>query len=169
LIGIHPGARWHYRQWNKKKFAQLSDLISKTYGNVKIIFLQDIENNLTNEIIAMAELKPLSIKLSIGQMISFFEICDIFIGNDSGPAHLAAAIKKPAIVLFGPEDPVRFSPYGANCIVIHKKLPCNPCNQVKCIRPKNSCMDLITVDEVLKEIGKTINKIKFGKCSYLIA
>ena len=86
------------------------------------------------------------------------EICDIFVGNDSGLAHLATAVKTSTITLFGPEDPRKFSPYGNNCTVIYKKLPCSPCGQTECIRPENSCMDLITVDEVFEEIKKLISR-----------
>ena len=78
----------------------------------------------------------------------------IFIGNDSGIMHLAAAAGLPLVALFGPQSPVRFGPWGRRTRVIYKQFPCSPCRQKffeECEpspREKPACIEAITVDEV---------------------
>jgi heptosyltransferase-2 len=86
----------------------------------------------------------------------------IFVGNDSGIMHLAAAAGLPLVALFGPQSPVRFGPWGPNTRLIYKQYPCSPCRQKffrECEpspRGKPACIESITVDEV------------FGACRALL-
>ena len=74
----------------------------------------------------------------------------LFVGNDSGPLHLAAALGVPAVGLFGPSDPSLTAPcaYSPSSWLYHR-VECSPCDQRKCVRPGNPCMNAISVDEVL--------------------
>ena len=101
---------------------------------------------------------------------------NIFITNDSGPMHIAAALKVPMIAIFGPtniketapyvpqvsntnlsiEDSIMYSPYHS-CILLYKSLPCAPCKKRECPLKHHNCMKLITPQEV---ITHTINLLK---------
>lgn len=72
----------------------------------------------------------------------------LFIGNDSGPLHLASALGVQSIGLFGPAPPELTAPQSKHNFYFYEKVECSPCQQIDCIRPDNTCMDLIPVDEV---------------------
>lgn len=93
---------------------------------------------------------------TIGEMITVLKKCKIFISNDTGPMHIAAAQGVKTIGLFGPNISIRFGPYGKNNTALSHHLPCSPCINVHkaeipdCKDAK--CMKLINVEEVLKVI-----------------
>jgi heptosyltransferase-2 len=75
----------------------------------------------------------------------------LFLGSDSGIAHVAAACGTPQITLFGPQDPRRFKPWSNRATVLHKPVPCHPCKQKVCVVPHNPCVNLIFVEDVMRE------------------
>jgi len=83
--------------------------------------------------------------------------CTIFVGNDSGIMHLAAAAGIPMVALFGPQSPVKFGPWSDKSRVIYKSFACSPCRQkffTECKpseRQRPACIEAITVDEVFRE------------------
>ena len=85
----------------------------------------------------------------------------LYVGNDSGITHLAAALGTPTIALFGPTDPHRWAPVGRKVKVIRKDIPCSPCpDPAACERQKQHCLEQIPAEEVLLEIENmlTVNK-----------
>ncbi len=88
---------------------------------------------------------------SLPALAAFLSGCRLFIGNDSGVAHLAAAVDCPVVAIFGPSDPVTWSPRGQRVGIVYKKVDCSPCHRVK--RPEESCerscLDRIMVEDVL--------------------
>jgi heptosyltransferase-2 len=81
----------------------------------------------------------------------------LFVGNDSGVMHLAAAAGIPLVALFGPQSPVKFGPWSKRARVIYTQFPCSPCRQkffTECEpspRQKPACIEAITVDEAFQE------------------
>jgi len=91
--------------------------------------------------------------LNIGELIALIAGASIFVGNDSGPAHIAAALKVPCAVLFGPASSVRWSPWKAPSQLVQNFFACNPCAMYTCEafdEPK--CILSITVDQVIEAI-----------------
>jgi len=75
----------------------------------------------------------------------------LFVGCDSGPMHLAAALGTPVVALFGPADPRRTGPYGAGHRVVRVPPSCAPCNRRTCNAPRHACMEDIEVEHVLAQ------------------
>jgi lipopolysaccharide heptosyltransferase II len=73
----------------------------------------------------------------------------LFVGCDTGPMHVAAALETPVVALFGPADPRRTGPYGAGHRVVRVPPACAPCNRRTCNQPRHACMEDITVELVL--------------------
>jgi len=83
--------------------------------------------------------------------------CRVFVGNDAGPMHMAAAVGCPVVALFGPTDPAVWGPYGKQCHTIYKGLDCRECFHPGCSRGEMSCMKLISVDEVLQAVKPVLS------------
>ena len=97
-------------------------------------------------------------------MIEWLRHCDLMITNDTGPMHVAAALGKPLVALFGPTEPRRTGPYGQLENVLRIDLPCLPCFKSYCAwKNPNECLGTIspvTVFERVREvIGESIANI----------
>ena len=175
VVCIAPGAAESAksRMWPFNNYAELCDEIIDKY-NSKIIFTGDInEIDLVESIQKRMDNKGKTInaagKVTLNQLFYLIGKSDLFIGNDSGPLHIAAAQGVKTIGLFGPNLPVRFGPYGKKNIGLYKGYNCefSPCINVHkgqvpdCLYPRDSndyqkCMKNISVNDVLKEVEKMV-------------
>jgi lipopolysaccharide heptosyltransferase II len=161
-VAIHPGARKKLRQWPPDRFAEIARrLHADDQASILLLggpgdepLLEDIENRMGFK----AAFK--SCELSLLEMAALFSESGLFIGNDSGPGHIAAAAGCATLSLFGPNYPDSCKPYTARGEVIFKKLPCCGCRQEEylCVRPDNTCMDLIEVNEVWETVNMMLAK-----------
>ena len=150
-IVVHPFSGWEFRSWPLGEFAVLAEkILDKTEREV-VFVCRSVE---------AAQLEPLQLHLEGRRGAHFFPSgdildtaalirdADLFIGNDSGPLHLAALLGVPVIGLFGPASPEHTAPRNAAGTFLYHKVSCSPCTQTRCTMPANSCMRRITVDEV---------------------
>jgi ADP-heptose:LPS heptosyltransferase len=88
-------------------------------------------------------------------MVEWLRLCDLMVTNDTGPMHVAAALGKPLIALFGPTEPRRTGPYGQLENVLHIELPCSPCFKDHCTYEKpNECLNAISPAMVFERVRK---------------
>lgn len=155
---FHCGARRALRKWNHQGFAEIARYL-KSEKNLDIVFAGDrTDKEDIEKIQQMIPFKTFSIAEDFN-LIEFAALCSkssLFIGNESGPMHIAAATGIPVIGLFGPGVPVTFYPYGEKCSYVHHVLPCNPCDQIHCVQPDHPCINMITVQEVIEKIEKAL-------------
>lgn len=157
LIAIHPGSPIPLKRWKPERYAELSDWLIKE-KKAQVIFV-----GVKDEIPIIEEIQNLMIgkstniggKTTIPQLAFILKKCKLFIGNDSGPMHLAAAVGSPTIGLYGPGDPTRFSPIGDKCNTIQKKLDCPPCSGNTCRFAEEGCMSVIQVADVIQLIEES--------------
>ena len=101
------------------------------------------------------------------ELMSLYELSDILITNDSGPAHFASLYNTQIIVLFGPESPYLYAPLSDRVAEVYKNLACSPCVNVYNHRfspcTNNICMQTIEVDEVLEKAKKYLQIEKLVK------
>lgn len=166
LIGINPGASVPHKRWQKEKFAKLADILIENYGAEIIIFGSPKDEELTEEVINLMKYHPINAsgKTTIKQLAALISNCKLFIGNDTGPLHIAVAMKTPVVAIFGPDDPSRTGPYGKENIIIYKGLPCSPCIRHPTCKDY-PCMQQISVEEVLSAVERLIphlNKVPIG-------
>jgi ADP-heptose:LPS heptosyltransferase len=153
---MHPGASWNYRRWSSSNFAMIIDFLFDHHGLRTVLVGHASEGDLGRVLESAGETKVLNMigKTSLREMLCLISESCLFIGNDSGPMHVAAVMNVPTIGLLGPNDPTRFSPKGENVLWFHHKVECNPCNQRVCKYPDRPCVDLISTDEVIAGIMK---------------
>jgi ADP-heptose:LPS heptosyltransferase len=91
------------------------------------------------------------------QYAAIVKRCDLFVGNDNGPMHMAAALGVPVVALFGPSDPREWGPRGEKVQVLYKRLDCRRCFHPTCARGEESCMKQISVEEVFAAAKKLLS------------
>lgn len=165
-IALHPGAAWEIKQWGIKKFAEISSILATKYDSKIIIIYGPAEEHLKqNHLMNFSNPKVRFIACdNINELAALLDKCDLFIGNDSGPLHLAAALDIPTISIFGPSDHLISGPFGINHKVVRKDLPCSPCYRyfdikLKCKNKNQKCLKLLSVNDVLKETEPIITEI----------
>jgi len=153
VVTIHPGASWRPRAWRPERFAETALELLNRYPGLHVCFIgsaadADIADKIS--IIVRSPRAHFLFDLPIMETAALIQRSVLFIGSDSGIAHLAAACGTPQITLFGPQDPARFRPWTDRGVVHHRPVPCFPCNQKKCVVPSNPCVNLIFVEDVLR-------------------
>ena len=151
FIAVHPAAAWRPRAWRPERFAALLDRLAAAHGLpfavVGLATERDVEQAMRSAV-REARVAWLFGALTLPEIAALLRASRLFIGNDSGLAHLAAACGTPVVALFGPQDPRRFAPRSPLARALHHRVPCCPCAQKVCIRPELPCVNLIEIAEV---------------------
>jgi len=159
IVCVHPGAAWRPRAWRPERFGAVADWIQEHY-HAQVLFVgSSDERDIGAEVRANVKQRSvfwLAGELTWQELGALIERARLFIGNDSGPAHVAAAIGIPSVVLFGPQEPERFHPWSDRSVVLHHRIHCCPCRQVTCVHPENPCVNLIEVEEVKAQVRRAL-------------
>lgn len=150
LIAFAPGAAWAYRRWPACRFIQLGHWLQENYKAWILIVAGTNERKLASQIkrgLQCQRVIDLAGQTTLREMASLFKHCRLFVGNDSGPMHVAAAAGVTVVGLFGPGEYERFKPWGMNQEAIHLGLLCNPCSE-NCKFHEPYCIRGITVSHV---------------------
>jgi 3-deoxy-D-manno-octulosonic-acid transferase/heptosyltransferase-1 len=150
LIAIHPGTsrKTLYKRWDPASYAILADRLIEEL-KAKIIWTWGPGERETVQFIVgrMRHASVVAGRMSLTRLAELFRRASLFVGSDSGPMHLACFVHTPAVVLYGPTDPVVNAPYQhSRFVMLRKDVSCNPCRQRDCSRI--DCMAAITPDEV---------------------
>lgn len=159
-IAINPGARWANKRWPAEYFAELVRRLAGQNPEARFIILGGREDQPLGQIISQAEPErsvDLTGKTSLLEMIEWIRRCDYIVTNDTGPMHIAAALGKPVVALFGPTDPRRTGPYGQIAHSLRISLPCSPCLKDVCAYEKPmECLRAMTPAFVHSEIKRRL-------------
>jgi len=151
LIAIHPGAAYgNAKRWPLDRLAVAADRLADELGAAIVVTAGPSEAELCAELVRMLRARVLNWgpRLNIPQLVALLSRSTLFIGNDSGVTHLAAAVGCPTIAVFGPMDWNVTCPWSANAVVVRRSPPCAPCFLREC--PLNhECMTAVTPDDVI--------------------
>jgi heptosyltransferase I len=117
LVIINPGAGWGAKQWPAARYGEVARALSLS-GFFTLINFGPNEHELAYEVHTTSNGVAQPISCSISELIALTRRARLFIGGDTGPLHLAAALQVPVVVIFGPTDPARNGPYGAKRVVL---------------------------------------------------
>lgn len=154
LIGFNPGAAFGpAKRWPAEKFAQLAELIGRDSEARILLFGSAADSGTAAAIMDRAgkmtdRLIDCTGATSLIEAMALIGECDVFVSNDSGLMHVAAALHTPLIAIFGSTDHIATGPFSDNAIVIRKPLSCSPCKKMNCPEKHFRCMQLITPAEV---------------------
>jgi len=158
ILGINPGATYgSAKRWYPSEFASTAIELSKNY-DIKIFggpsetnIATDIENELIKADIINYE--NLAGNTNVEELIEQISRCNLFITNDSGPMHIAAAFNIPTIAIFGPTKDIETHQWNNDHeMLIKKNLECAPCMKRVCPLKHHNCMKLITAQNVLDRL-----------------
>lgn len=173
LIAIHAGGHYFVRKrWPLPNFIVIIRHLFDSLGFQVLLVggQEDVEDAFLIKSVVPQVISAVGL-LRLGETAALLKKADLFIGNDSGPLHLAAAVGVPTIGLFGPTSPCQFYPYHSpGHTKIYKGLSCSPCYRFgggiwqyvpRCT--KAYCMQAITTDELLVQAMKMLSWEKGGQ------
>ncbi len=169
VIMVPGGAFGPSKCWPADNFAKTANHLIKDYNATVVISVStnQAEQSIAKEICSSKELSTSSAKnklinladnsLNLGQLKSLFSLADLVITNDTGPRHIAVALGRKVVTLFGPNDPVWTDTQYENEIQIIGNVTCSPCQKPECIRGRRICMESISVETVLEAANELLN------------
>ncbi len=160
IISVHPGAGNIHKQWTTEGFAEVADWLSSE--DFQVIFVgADRDLDKIDAVMSRLNHKAFNLggSLSLGELMALFAISALFLGNDSGPMHLAAAIGTPVVALFGPVDEHRWGPLSPNSIVLRGQEPCEDCRHRRRDCLHFECITRISPDMVKQAIDQLLYKV----------
>lgn len=162
FILIHPPARWLFKCWTTTGYAQVIDTLQGEFGLPVVLTAAPIpaELDFIGDILTKVRIQPVNLagQLDLKTLGALIAQARLFVGVDSAPMHLAAAVGTPSVVLFGPSGPYNWRPWGTGHLVLTKDFPCQPCGRDGCEGTKISrCLTAITPAEVLAAIEQQLH------------
>jgi heptosyltransferase-2 len=156
LVGIAPGSVWPTKRWLPEGYAEVIRQLQEQDGRPVVLFGSREDEPLCRQISERSGGRaPVAAgELSVLSAAALMERCRLVISNDSAAAHLAAAVGRPVVAIFGPTVPAfGFAPAGSGHVVLEADLDCRPCGihgGNRCPRRTFACMKVITPKAVLK-------------------
>jgi heptosyltransferase I len=153
---VAPSARWETKMWPPERFASIIKALFQNHGLRSVLLGSPDEAESARQV--MADCPPQTIDLSgkttVPELVAALAAARIVICNDSGPMHIAAALDRPLVAVFGPTNPVRTGPYGRMTSVMRPPVDCAPCYLKKLAQcPYHlRCMKDLSVDRVLAAV-----------------
>lgn len=160
VVGINPGAAYgSAKRWPVERFAAVCDEIGESRGSDIVIFGGPGEKNTGRQVSGLTKRPCVNLcgKTTLREAIALIERCELFITNDSGLMHVAAALGVPVVAVFGPTNPVTTGPSSPESCIVQVPASCSPCLKPEC-PGDHRCMRDITVDMVLESAREVMEK-----------
>lgn len=151
-----PGTRWETKIWPAEFFAKVAAHLVSRYGMPVVLIGMDSEVEVAARVQTMAGTGVVSLagRTRLPELIGLVQGAHLCIMHDSGPMHLATALRKPMIAIYGPTSPVRTGPYGRRESVARLRLSCSPCylKRVADCPHGHRCMRELTPDILIRQL-----------------
>ena len=161
-VALQPGARWLNKRWPLEHFVEVVTLMAGTCRDARFAIVGGPSERMLGEAIAQAaptRCLDLTGRTSLPEMIEWVRWCELMVTNDTGPMHVAAALGKPVVALFGPTEPRRTGPYGQLAGVLRHPLPCVPCMKDSCSYKKPlECLRAISPATVAEHVAQILQR-----------
>lgn len=154
---LNPGAGWPNKQWSPEKFGTVAAAVQKSHGLPWVIVWGPGEESLARRVEeSSAGAAMLAPPTSLSDLMALVQRAAVVVAGDTGPIHLAAAAGTPVVGLYGPTNPARNGPWAAGDICVSRFEAC-ACHHKRRCTAAAWCLDTITVDEVVKAVGRRLN------------
>jgi lipopolysaccharide heptosyltransferase I len=157
FIAINPGGGWPTKRWQPGRYAALADRILRELQLRVVVTTGPGEEALYEEVARHCiGAKPVHVHVSFLQLIPLFSRARLVVGGDTGPFHLACALRRPVVGLFGPTSPIRNGPYLNRNEMVYHRLSCSFCYGRTC-PTQNECM-AISVEEAFEAVVRCLDR-----------
>ena len=153
---IHPGAAMATKRWDAARFAAVGRTLLEQQMTVAITCGPG-EEAYAGQVAQEIPKSTIMLGLSIPELAELIRGARLYIGNDSGPMHLAAAVGTPTVAVWGSSDSRRWHPWGVDHRVIQNPFECNPCPGYRCLVAESPlCIESVTVDQVNDAVNQLL-------------
>ena len=170
-IVLHVGAGTAAKQWPAEHWRELiGRLVFHEQAQIVLVGGQS-DRRIAQEVLEHE--RPAGVidftgMLNISELAVVLGSADLFVGADSGPAHLAAAVGRPVVVLFsGTNNPEQWRPRGEQVTVVRHPVECSPCHARRCPLPNHPCMRGLTPSSVARAVDKQLRRSLTSPCADL--
>lgn len=158
FVAVNPMAKWPTKLWAAERFRELAEcLLARgfqvvfTGSKVDRSFIDEMAGPLGSSVIRLDGRTALKVLAAV------YRSATVVVSTDTGPMHLAAAVGRPVVALFGPTAPWRTGPYGEGHVVIRAGVSCSPCFSKSCKTKEfepMACMNRITAEQVVEAVAR---------------
>jgi len=146
VVGVSPGAAFgSAKRWLPERFAEAAAKL----GGAVAVFGSGAEKELCDQVASAAGGTSFAGKTTLGEFMNMVAACRVFLCNDSGAMHLAAALGVPTVTVFGPTNERATGPVGRKATLIRVPIDCSPCGERECPLGHHRCMTNVSVDQVV--------------------
>jgi len=162
LVVMHPGtsAFGAFKRWPAERFGQLAARLVERH-DVQVLVTtgpgeEDLGRTAADASAGSARWLP-PFQGGLRSFAALAQRATLVVAGDTGPLHLAAALDRPVVALFGPKDPAIYAPHCSHSRVVRQDLPCSPCRKRSCDHP--ICMTSLTVSQVANACDDLLNSM----------
>jgi heptosyltransferase-3 len=166
IVSLSPTSRRHFRRWRLDRFARLCDWLISRFEATVVLVWGPGERGVVEEIEGVMKQKPVISPetKTLFQLGAILECCDLHIGNDNGTKHIAVAMGKPTITIYGPQDPASWTyPEPTRHRFLKAETDCPDCDRMKHKCKELSCLDEITLEDVQEIFLELLRELEKGK------
>lgn len=154
---IHPAAAFATKQWSAENFARVVEFLAER-GLASVAIAGPNESNVLNELTSHCSARIVTFSLSLPEVTALAARSQLFVGNDSGIAHIAAATGTPSVVIFGSSNIAHWRPWNSSAAeVVFEEMPCQPCHGYFCEKfERPECILRVPVTRVTAAIERIL-------------
>lgn len=154
---IHPAAAFATKRWAIDNFARVAEFLAAR-GFAPVAIARRDEGQIIEDLLSKASVKVSALDLSLPEVTALAARSQVFVGNDSGIAHIAAAVGTPSVVIFGSSNIAHWRPWNrAAAEVVFEEMPCQPCPGYSCEKfPQPECILRVPVARVQAAIERVL-------------
>lgn len=161
-ILVHVGASQPAKRWIPERFGDVAREAARRFARPVLLTGGPSDRDDAAQAFARAGGEPrvrnLAGETSLVQLIALARRASALVTPDSGPMHIAVALGRPVVALFGPGDPERTGPYGRAASVLREPPPCAPCGLRVCNQPRHLCMEALDAERVLAKLAQVLEQ-----------
>jgi ADP-heptose:LPS heptosyltransferase len=159
VLALAPGSGARQKNWPASSFRAVADWWRQRPTGAVMVLLGPVEQEI-GEYAALCQGAVLACDLNLGQLVALLGRSDLYLGNDSGVSHLAAALGVVSLVMFGPSSVNQWAPRGKNVTVVTQNVECAPCaTPVMKTCPHRKCLTTLEPESIIKELDKLAQNV----------
>ena len=158
LVALCPGSiNSRAKRWPAERYAALADKLIDELGAQVLLVGSQAETEVSEDVMRQMHNTPIFLtgKTDLAKLVSVLSLVDLLVTNDTGPAHIASALDRPVLVIFGPTNPLTTRPFSPRAEIVREPPDCAPCMLRDC-PIDHRCMTAITPEDVFAHASRLL-------------